>query len=79
MTLELASKLKMTEPSTLSRPKLVDAIVFGQNGTMLRFKPYLNGFRVEIFEISYYYGKNMGMIYNFLKVQERNSIIFVFK
>lgn len=48
-----ALKPKMSEVTSLKKPKWVDAKVVGQNGRMLLFKPFIIGFEDKIFEIGY--------------------------
>ena len=37
----------------LKKAKWVDAIVVGQNGKMLRFRPFVVGFEDKVYELSY--------------------------
>ncbi|MBK7522799.1 MAG: hypothetical protein IPI53_01105 [Saprospiraceae bacterium] len=50
---EEALQPKMVEISILKKAKWVDAVVVGQNGKMLKFKPFISGFEEKVFEISY--------------------------
>lgn len=59
---EEALKPKMTDPSILKKAKWVDAIVVGQNGRMLQFKPFITGFEDKVFEISYSSGMPLDTI-----------------
>jgi len=59
---EEAKKPKMTEATLLKKAKKIDAIVTGQNGTRLLFKPYVTGFEDKEYDVSYPAGMEIGTI-----------------
>ena len=63
---EEALKPKMVDVSQLKKAIYIDAIVTGQNGKNITFKPYVKGFENQIFEIRYPAGLPMDTIIQIL-------------
>lgn len=59
---EEAKKPKMTEATLLKKAKKIDAIVTGQSGTRLLFKPFVTGFENKEYDVSYPAGMEIGTI-----------------
>jgi CRISPR/Cas system CSM-associated protein Csm5 (group 7 of RAMP superfamily) len=70
-----ALKPKMTDPSALKKAKFVDAIVVGQKGKMVQFKPYVIGFEDKVFEIGYAAGFEVDTIIQVLCSSNGKTIV----